>query len=33
MVSWVVVISMALIGWIGTLQMYARYKNRIVFWL
>lgn len=33
LVSWVVVISMALIGWIGTLQMYARYKNRIVFWL
>lgn len=31
--SWVVVILMGIIGWLATLYMYARYKNRIVFWL
>ena len=33
LVSWAVVTAIAIVGWLGTLQMYARYKNRIVFWL
>jgi lipopolysaccharide transport system permease protein len=31
--SWAVVILMGIIGWLSALYMYARYKNRIVFWL
>jgi lipopolysaccharide transport system permease protein len=31
--SWTVVVVMGIIGWLGALYMYARYKNRIVFWL
>jgi len=31
--SWAVVILMGIIGWLGAIYMYARYKIRIVFWL
>lgn len=31
--SWIVVIVMALVGWLVTLIFYSRYQNRIAFWL
>ena len=31
--SWVVSIGMALIGWILTISVYGKYKNRISYWL
>lgn len=31
--SWVVVLLIGIGGWMVALYMYARYKNRIVFWL
>lgn len=32
-ISWLVSISLALIGWIATLFFYGKYKQRIIFWL
>ena len=32
-ISWLVSIGMALIGWIITLYVYGKYKNRISYWL
>lgn len=33
MTSWLVSIGMALIGWIVTISVYGKYKNRISYWL
>lgn len=33
MTSWLVSIGMAVVGWIVTLSVYGKYKNRISYWL
>ena len=31
--DWAIVLAIAILGWIGTLLFFARYRARIVYWL